>query len=215
MSDFFGSDSDLATSTVFRDIIFLALAGFVAVVILLLPHVNPPKNDENKDIPPPGNMMVEIFWADPYDIDVDLWVKAPNDKIVGYSTKSGKIFDLLRDDLGFTNDVTNRNYEIALTRGVVSGEYIINVMLYNIKSNEEQLPLDVMVIVSMKKKRKAPLVQLLKTTVKLYKGKEEVTAFSFKLDHNLNLIRESVSKIYRPLAGASNTQEPERPVEYP
>lgn len=215
MNDFFGSDSDSATSTVFRDIIFLALAGFVAIVILIIPHINPPKNDENKDIPPPGNMMVEIFWADPYDIDVDLWVKAPEDKIVGFSTKSGKLFDLLRDDLGFTNDNTDRNYEIALTRGVVSGEYIINVMLYNIKTNFEQLPLEVMVIVSLKKKRKARLVQLLKTTVTLYDGKEEVTAFSFKLDHNLNLIRESVSKIYRPLAGASNIQVPDVPVEYP
>ena len=73
MNDLFGSDSD-STSTVFRDIIFLALAGFVAVVILLLPHINPPKNDEQKDIPPPGNMMVEMFWTDDYDIDVDLWV---------------------------------------------------------------------------------------------------------------------------------------------
>ena len=28
--------------TVFRDVIMLALAGFVAMVILLLPHLNPP-----------------------------------------------------------------------------------------------------------------------------------------------------------------------------
>jgi hypothetical protein len=28
--------------TVFRDVITLALAGFVATVMLLLPHINPP-----------------------------------------------------------------------------------------------------------------------------------------------------------------------------
>ena len=203
MTDFFGSESD-STSTVFRDIIFLALAGFVAVVLLLLPHINPPKQEEQMDIPPPGNLMVEIFWIDTRDIDVDLWVQAPQDKAVGYSTKSGEIFDLLRDDLGHISDATERNYEIALTRGVVAGEYIINVMLYNIKQSEDQLPLDVIVVVSMKKKRKASLTQLLKTTVKLYKDKDEITAFSFKLDQDLNLIRDSVSTIYRPLAGDSN-----------
>lgn len=203
MSDYFDSDSDSGTSTVFRDIIFLALAGFVAIVILLLPHVNPPKQEEQLDIPPPGNLMVEMFWTDDYDIDVDLWVKAPQDKVVGYSTKSGKIFDLLRDDLGFYNDATERNYEIALTRGVISGEYIINVFLYNIKHSVEQLPLEIMVVVSMKKKRKAKLKQLLKAKVKLYMNKDEVTVFSFKLDHNLDLITDSVSRIYRPLAKKS------------
>ena len=30
------------TGTVFRDVIMLALAGFVAMVILLLPHINRP-----------------------------------------------------------------------------------------------------------------------------------------------------------------------------
>lgn len=217
MNDYLGPDSDSdSTSTVFRDIIFLALAGFVAVVIMLLPHVNPPKQLDEQDIPPPGNMMVEMFWEDEYDIDVDLWVKAPKDKVVGFSTKSGQLFDLLRDDLGHTSDITNRNYEIALTRGVIAGEYIVNVMLYNIKTSSEALPIEVLVVVSMKKKRKSKLVKLLKTTITLYENEEEVTAFSFKLDQNLNLINDSVSKIYRPLAKKRNlTTRPAPPVEYP
>ncbi len=41
MHDFGGFDDDEG-GTVFRDVIMLALAGFVAMVILLLPHIQPP-----------------------------------------------------------------------------------------------------------------------------------------------------------------------------
>lgn len=199
MSDFFDSDSDSSTSTVFRDIIFLALAGFVTIVILILPHINPPKNQDNQDIPPPGNMMVEIFWDDKADVDVDLWVKAPKDKVVGYSTSSGMLFDLLRDDMGHTTDGDDRNYEIALTRGVLSGQYIINVMLYNSKLSAIS-PIKVTVIVSMKKNRKAKMARLLMKKIILYRDKDEITVFSFKLDYNMDMIKESISEIYIPLA---------------
>ena len=78
----FDQDTD-STSTVFRDVILLALAGFIAIVILLLPHINPPKQDDSKDMPPPGNLMVQLFWDDKLDIDLDLWSQAPDDVAVG------------------------------------------------------------------------------------------------------------------------------------
>ena len=50
-------------STVFRDVIMLALLGFVAIVVLLLPHLNPPvRADESAA--PPGNVIVEVRWPD-------------------------------------------------------------------------------------------------------------------------------------------------------
>jgi hypothetical protein len=75
-------------ATVFRDVIMLALAGFITVVILLLPHVNPPGTAEDSD-QSPGNIIVEVRWPDEVDADVDLWVEAPGDRPVGYSNKGG------------------------------------------------------------------------------------------------------------------------------
>ena len=75
-------DSD-DSDTVFRDVILLALGGFVAIVLLLLPHLHPPV--EAADSPPPGNVVVEIHWPNHLDADVDLWVEAPGDRPVGYS----------------------------------------------------------------------------------------------------------------------------------
>ena len=118
--------------TVFRDVILLALSGFVAVVLILLPHLHPPV--EAKEAPPPGNVVIEINWPSEIDADVDLWIEAPGDRPVGYSNKGGRVFNLLRDDLGQFRDLTDVNYEVAYSRGIVEGEYTINLHLYRNKS---------------------------------------------------------------------------------
>ena len=103
-------DDEDVNGTVFRDVITLALCGFVAVVILLLPHLNP-KQEAQAAVANavPGNVMVEARWADELDSDIDLWVQAPGDVPVGYSNKSGVIFNLLRDDLGRNADPTQED----------------------------------------------------------------------------------------------------------
>jgi hypothetical protein len=58
-----------ASSTVFRDVIMLALVGFVALVILMLPHIHPPGATASDQIAPPGNVIVEIRWPDQIDAD--------------------------------------------------------------------------------------------------------------------------------------------------
>ena len=45
---------------VFRDVILLALTGFISMVILLIPFVNPPTEEESSSTPP-GNVIVELF----------------------------------------------------------------------------------------------------------------------------------------------------------
>ena len=47
-----------STGTVFRDVILLALIGFVAMVVMLLPHLR--KSEvEAEDHKAPGNVIVE------------------------------------------------------------------------------------------------------------------------------------------------------------
>ncbi|MFQ5545045.1 MAG: hypothetical protein ACE5FE_03590, partial [Acidiferrobacterales bacterium] len=111
---------DESGATVFRDVIMLALAGFVMLVLLLLPHINPRATPQDP-APTPGNVMVELRWPDELNADVDLWVQAPGDGPVGYSNQGSAIFNLLRDDLGHINDVTDLNYEMSYSRGVPAG----------------------------------------------------------------------------------------------
>lgn len=187
---------DNTGDTVFRDIIFLALAGFVAIVLLLLPHLNPPAKAE-AETNSPGNVIVELRWPDDLNSDVDLWVEAPGDKPVGYSNKGGVSFNLLRDDLGNLADATRMNYEVSYSRGVPSGEYTVNVHLYRNLSGAVVVP--VTVVISVKPTEEAPAKQILATGVELNHEGQEITAFRFSLDEKGHLISGSVHDMPRPL----------------
>jgi len=187
---------DDGANTVFRDVIFLALAGFVAMVLLLLPHLNPPAT-ANEGTPAPGNVIVEISWPEKIDADVDLWVQAPGDAPVGYSNKGGLLFNLLRDDLGVQSDMTNINYEVSYSRGVAPGEYVVNVHLYRDLSG--QLPLPVNVVVSVKSSAQAAAKRLLQTQLLLHHQGEELTAFRFVLNEDGTLVPDSVNDLPKAL----------------
>ncbi|MEO1020105.1 MAG: hypothetical protein AAFY56_20805, partial [Pseudomonadota bacterium] len=158
--DEFHEDSD---AVVFRDVILLALAGFIALVILLLPHIAEPGAEQTQDATPPGNVMVEIRWPDALDADVDLWVQAPGDVPVGYSNKGGLIFNLLRDDLGLRADATKMNYEVIYSRGIPPGEYTVNLHLYRNRAHVSPIP--VTVVVSVKTDPKSSAKQILASEV--------------------------------------------------
>lgn len=169
-------------ATLFRDMVTLALVGFVAIVIVMLPHLNPPGLLAEDEIKSPGQIMVEIVWKHGVDIDVDLWVQAPGDHSIGYSRKEGVVFDLLRDDLGMLNDTLPLNYENAFTRSQPPGEYIVNVMAYRI-GKADSLPLDVIVKVSKKLPNGTSVVVLQKMVTLTHHG-QEITVTRFTLDED-------------------------------
>jgi hypothetical protein len=191
---------DDATGTVFRDVITLALAGFVAIVILLLPHLNPPGARTADMSEPPGNVIVEIRWPDDVDADVDLWVQAPGDVPVGYSNKGGARFNLLRDDLGRRGDAADLNYEVAYARGIAAGEYTVNLHLY--RNPAQVYPVPVSVILSVKKSARESGRQLLASRVRLDREGQELTVFRFRLDAAGDLVPGSVHSLQRALRSA-------------
>lgn len=195
--DLFDEES---SSTLFRDVIMLALAGFVMLVLLLLPHINPKAVAEEGD-KSPGNMTVELRWPDDINADVDLWVEAPGDSPVGYSNKGGRVFNLLRDDLGDTADMTGLNYEFTYSRGVPSGEYAVNVHLY--RNPAAIYPIPTTVVVSLKKPGYKSAKQILVSKVDLSHQGEETTVFRFQLDEKANLVTGSVHNLPKKLRNRS------------
>ena len=185
------------TGTVFRDVSMLALAGFIAMVLLLLPHLNPPGQAALVGLEPPGNVIVEARWPDELDSDVDLWVEAPGDVPVGYSNKGGAIFNLLRDDLGQRADATGINYEISYARGVVAGEYTVNLHLY--RNAARSLPIPVTVVTSVKKTPEGRAKQLLASQIELGREGEELTVYRFKLSETGDLVPGSVHNLQHDL----------------
>ena len=186
--------------TVFRDVIMLALLGFVTIVVLLLPHLNPPTKG-NAAADPPGNVVVEIRWPDGINADVDLWVQAPGDIAVGYSNKGGEVFNLLRDDLGHINDRSSLNYEMAYSRGIPSGEYTVNLHLYAKDASDLSIPVEV--AVGIKGTKEAWLDYIVRKKVHLVHPGEELTVVRFELDDEARLIHGSIHDLPRALRSAS------------
>jgi hypothetical protein len=194
---------DDAADTVFRDVIMLALVGFVALVVMLLPHLNPPGVKTADDATPPGNVIVEVRWPDEIDADVDLWVQAPGDVPVGYSNKGGAVFNLLRDDLGKQADVTGLNYETSYSRGIVAGEYTVNLHLY--RNPSRTYPIPATVVTSVKGSSEQGTRQLLASKVQLVDEGEELTVYRFKLSDAGQLVAGSVHNLFKPLRNGSTS----------
>ena len=176
---------------VFRDVILLALTGFISMVVLLIPFVNPPTEEESASTPP-GNVIIELFWDDKRDVDIDLWVQAPNDIPVGYSNKGGLFFNLLRDDLGIYKDNSPVNYEVSYSRGISDGVYIANVHLYR-EDKAPFKPIIAELLVSVVDPDSNKRKQILRTSKKLEEIGKEITVFQFELDKKGKLNKNSIN----------------------
>ncbi len=192
------------TGTVFRDVLMLALIGFVAMVIVILPHITESKQKQEEH-QAPGNVVVEIHWPKDLPVDVDLWVQGPNDVPVGFFNQNSELFNLLRDDLGSEGDATELNYEVSYSRGIKAGEYIVNVHMYGPVPSGLVVP--VTVVVSVRQKYDT-LRQILKTSIDLERRNQEETAFRFTLMENGELVAGSVTTLRRRLVTVPSLWKP-------
>lgn len=206
MSHLFGNDDD--TGTIFRDVIFLLMFTFVVLFLIAVMHINPDANKKPEETSPPGNVVVNVFWENGKNIDVDLWVMGPKDRTpVGYSNRAGKTFNLLRDDLGTYNDETGLNYENAYSRGIPDGEYIINVHMFQNKELKKVWPVEVYVEVSIMapENSKNAKTVVYSGKVKLERQNDEVTVVRFNIK-NKQLVKGSINQIQKKLRTSGPNQ---------
>ena len=165
--------------------------AWMAMAVLIVPA--PPVDTINGD-KPICSMAIDVEWAGNVDADVDLWAKAPNDKVVGYSSKDGTYLNHVRDDLGFANDKSTINQERICGRGFSAGEYIVNLHLYSIR-NGTKPPVNVKVTVNIVDVSSAFMEQIFKTELPLTYLAEELTVVRFSLDERGRLIRNSINDL--------------------
>ena len=186
----------------FRDMLFLLVFAYLVIGAVALAHVSKNNEEQSKGQIPPGNVIVEIFWDKAIDADVDLWVQAPGDVPVGYSNKSGMIFNLVRDDLGRGGDPNSMNYEVSYGRGRWPGEYVVNAMLY--RSRDQKYPVDARIVVSQQNQQ-GEVRQVVQSNIELTFEGQETTAFRFRLDEKGEFIPDSVNRIRKNLRPASGS----------
>ncbi len=177
----------------------------VILLVVVLQHVNDPGQEES-EAKPVGNVVVSTSWA-AGDSDIDTWVFGPDEaNPVGYSNRNGKVFALLKDDLG--NPDADLNYESVISRGVPAGRYWINLHTYRIA--ESLLPVTVTVSVEVHTGQSGKGMKKVATTsVVLGKQGEERTAFSFELTEQGALVAKSLNNVFRPLRASSGFDNPD------
>ena len=135
----------------FTDLLFNTLLGFVFLFFLTILFINPVTKLGNVNLK--GEYIITIEWKESLPDDVDIWVKDPNGEIVSYLKKDAGCLHLDRDDRGVINDkaaINGQEYtypinrEVVTLRGIIPGEYIVNLYLYDNKSNN---PVDVKLII--------------------------------------------------------------------
>ncbi len=171
----------------------LALVAFIDVLFLvvyiffLMPHS--PADALADEMVPPGSVVVIAEWTPGLDVDVDLWVQAPDDKPVGYSNKGGVYFNLLRDDLGNYNDITPLNIEYSFSRGQPVGEYVVNVHLFSSKGAAAKVPVHVEILIRLRNGNSVVIFR--RDVVLTYQG-QEMTVQRFTLDLDSNIVGQSL-----------------------
>ena len=168
----------------FLDLLFNTLLCFAALFLLSFMLINPSKNDNN--VKSKADYMITVTWPAEVDNDVDTYVQDPQGNLVAFMRREEGLMHLDRDDLGKRNDtiqttlgpVTHpENKEIVTLRGFVSGEYIVNVHMYQRRDNLTSTE----VIVQLDKVNPLFKTIVLKK-IKLGKSGDEKTAFRFILN---------------------------------
>ena len=121
----------------FTDLLFNALLGFAFMFFISFALIQKPVDEGN--IESKAEFIISVEWEDYHPDDVDLIVEDPQGNIVYFQNKEDGLMHLDRDDRGTLADrliidgvnVENpANQEIMTIRGIMAGEYIVNLLHY-------------------------------------------------------------------------------------
>lgn len=183
------------------DMLFVFLCIILVMFLSVLLWVNDPGKEAKKEDRARAGMVVQLIWgptitgSDYKDTDVDLWVKGPADVgPVGYLSKNGTQFSLLRDIVGTFANLAPFNQELAVSEPFLLGEYTINVVLFSARSAPLPIPYTVVVTTSPPDGRSK---DVLSWEGQLNHDGEEQTVFNFKLREDGSVT--DVNRVHRPL----------------
>jgi len=166
----------------FTDLLFNALLGFTFLFLVAIMFMNP--EAKSGIIDPKAGYIITITWKDNSPDDIDTWIEDPEGQLIWFRNPAAGLLHLDRDDRGLINDtieingeevINPLNQEVVTLRGVVPGEYILNVHYY---ATETGKPVDVNIRLD---KVNPKLEVKYYGTVTLEKKGDEITALRFKV----------------------------------
>jgi len=172
----------------FIDLLFNALLGFTFLFLVSVMFMNPDARKGRVNLK--AEYIISVTWPDQLADDIDLWVQDPIGETVSYLRKDAGWLHLDRDDRGEINDtimidgqevVYPINQEVVTIRGIIPGEYVVNLYYY---SAAQPRPVEALVKVE---KVNPTLQTVYVRRLSLAEQDDELTVVRFSLDRSGNI----------------------------
>ena len=180
------------TTDPFIDLLFNALLGFTFLFLVSVMFMNPDARKGRVNLK--AEYIISVSWPDQLADDIDLWVQDPIGETVSYLRKNAGWLHLDRDDRGEVNDtviidgkeiVYPINQEVVTVRGIIPGEYIVNLYYYTAAQPE---PVEALVKVE---KVNPTLQTVYVRKLELARQDDEQTVVRFTLDQDGKVVAVS------------------------
>jgi hypothetical protein len=121
----------------FIDLLFNTLLGFTFLFLVSVMFIKPEARKGRVNLK--AEYIISVTWPDHLADDIDLWVRDPIGETVSYLRKDASWLHLDRDDRGEINDTITVNgerviypinQEVVTIRGIIPGEYTVNLYYY-------------------------------------------------------------------------------------
>ena len=199
---------DDGTFVPFTDMLLNVLMGFSIMVFISFSLIRPDALTGNVNVQ--ADYLITLSWPDSNPDDMDLYVQDPASNIAWYRNLEAGFLSLERDDRGLFHDtivingkkIENQiNQEIVTLRGIIPGEYVVNVNHY-VANGVDPVPVTVTV------QRVNPRLEMVyHGTITVDHRGDEKTAVRFTLDSEgnySNLNDRFVSLIQRVRSGSKD-----------
>ena len=187
--DGFGNYPDDRPFDPFSVMLFKALQVVAFLFFIALLVMNPEAKQGKIDTK--AEFIITMGWPDGHPDDIDLYAEDPLGNIVWYHEREAGFMVLDRDDRGGLNNTITVNgrkmssplrQEIVSIRGIVPGEYTVNVNYY-LAAKPATVP------VSVKIEKVNPAVEVIfYDTIMLERQGEEKTAARFRIADNGSVV---------------------------
>jgi hypothetical protein len=175
-----------------HDLLFNTLLVFFILFTIAFLKMLQKQMDAN--IKAKAEFIIMHTWGGDRLDDVDTWLQDPTGEIVWFRQKETGLMHLDRDDLGIWNDTITlpdgrkieckENQEIVTIRGIIAGEWTLNVHLYSRHKDPGPMPVSKVQVTMLN-----PVAQLIFSKEITFKKEwEEVTVCRFVMSNKGNII---------------------------
>lgn len=173
----------------FLDVLFNTLLCFAALFALSFILIKPKDSEQNVEVK--AEFILTVVWPKDMDNDVDTYVEDPAGNLVAFMRREEGLMHLSRDDVGVTNDrietpfgtvAYDENREIITFRGVMPGEYVVNVHMYTKRDVRPETP------VTVQLDKINPFQVITRKKVVLLEQHDEKTVFRFIVDKEKEVV---------------------------